>query len=731
MRDRRLGVMIRILLAFVFALLFSWSNAYAVEIYVSVSGNDSNSGTASLPLKTVGKAVEMAKMHNADNEPVTITLLEGTYREAVEWNSSGTTTDAPIVFQALPLKSAIISGSDIYTDWVAESQPNLYSHSWDKNWGVPGDLGESSGEVARRREMVFIDGELLTQVTSFNVLTDNSFYVDDAAKKLYIQTTSDPNESSVEVGVRQGIFKVNQLKNLTVKGIVFQHDTTPADKWAVIFRGVENVLVEDCDFVWNTWGGLRFESGNNVTIRRIKANHNGGKGTEVFRTTNLLFEDSEMSYNNWRGFAGGFTGWSVAGSKHLRIHGAVYRNLIAIDNKARGFWLDFDSQDIVFDGLIALGNIEGGLGVEANQGPITIRNSVICNTTVFGGILASNSENITLENSVLGHNQTGQIRPRGTKGRDVDNWETGEVVPLFSKNWTANNNIIFGSGKNELLWYYADSGGDLFLSTYQGDNNIYWNTSPDVFRLQGDNDFSTWQQITGQEQNSILTDPTKADLTDEQRRMLDICLGLIPPTPPAVAVDAITHDSAEIRWSTSELTDSRVEYGPTELYGSTSALDPSLVFDHRVLLTGLSPETTYHFRVISNNQSGSSFISEDSTFTTTQFTDNSPPSVPSVLTAIVISGSQINLSWGASTDNVGVTGYRIYRDGSIITTTGDTYYSDTGLAQSTRYTYTVIALDAAGNESEHSKQAEATTNIDSSGLPPEAPSNLEVNVPKN
>ena len=723
--------MIRIILAFVFVLLFSWSTAYAVDIYVSVTGNDSNSGTVSLPLRTVQRAVEVAKTHNADNQPVTITLFEGTYREAIEWSGSGSTTDAPIVFQASPLGSAIISGSDVFTNWITEPQRNLYSHSWNNNWGVPGSLGEPSGELARRREMVFIDGELLTQVTSFNALTDNSFYVDESADKLYIQTTSNPNESIVEVGVRKGIFVIQNLKNLTVRGIVFQHDTTPADRWAVIFNGVENVLIEDCDFLWNTWGGLRFQSSDDVTIRRIKANHNGGKGTEVFRTRNLLFEDSEISYNNWRGFAGGFTGWSVAGSKHLRIHGAVYRNLIAIDNKARGFWLDFDSQDIVFDGLIALGNMEGGLGVEANQGPITIRNSIICNTTVFGGILASNSENITLENSVLGHNKTGQVRPRGSSGRSVDNWETGEVVDLFSRNWTANNNIIFGEGKNELLWYYADSGGDLFLSTYQGDNNIYWNTSPDVFRLQGDNDFLTWQQITGQEQNSVFTNPTQANLTDEQQRKLDICLGLIPPAPLTVTIDAITHDSAEIRWSTSEPSDSRVEYGPTESYGSTSALDPSLVSDHRVLLTGLSPETTYHFRVISNNPSGTSFISEDSTFTTAQFADNTPPSAPSVLTAIVISSSQINLSWGASTDNAGVTGYRIYRDGSTITTIGDTFYSDTGLAQSTRYTYTVTALDAAGNESEHSEQAEAITKIDSSSLPPEAPSNLEVNVPQN
>ena len=203
---------------FLFVLLFSWSTAYAVDIYVSVSGSDSNPGTVSSPLRTVQRAVEVAKTHNANNQPVTITLSAGTYREAVEWSRSGSTTDAPIVFQASPLGSAIISGSDVFTDWVSEPQPNLYSHSWNKNWGVPGSLGEPSGEVTRRREMVFIDGGLLTQVTSFNALTDNSFYVDETADKLYIQTTSNPNESSVEVGVRQRTFVINRLKNLTVRG---------------------------------------------------------------------------------------------------------------------------------------------------------------------------------------------------------------------------------------------------------------------------------------------------------------------------------------------------------------------------------------------------------------------------------------------------------------------------------------------------------------------------------
>ena len=80
-------------------------------------------------------------------------------------------------------------------------------------------------------------------------------------------------------------------------------------------------------------------------------------------------------------------------------------------------------------------------------------------------------------------------------------------------------------------------------------------------------------------------------------------------------------------------------------------------------------------------------------------TDIQAPTIPTNLTATTVSSIQINLSWTASTDNVGVTRYKIYRDGGatpIATPTGTTY-SDTGLIASTAYSYTVSACDAAGN----------------------------------
>lgn len=91
--------------------------------------------------------------------------------------------------------------------------------------------------------------------------------------------------------------------------------------------------------------------------------------------------------------------------------------------------------------------------------------------------------------------------------------------------------------------------------------------------------------------------------------------------------------------------------------------------------------------------------------------DTQPPSVPQNLTATAVSTSQINLRWSASTDNVGVTGYKIYRNGSYLTSTSNTSYSDTGLSMGTTYSYRVSAYDAAGNESAQSAAAEDTTYI--------------------
>ncbi len=90
-------------------------------------------------------------------------------------------------------------------------------------------------------------------------------------------------------------------------------------------------------------------------------------------------------------------------------------------------------------------------------------------------------------------------------------------------------------------------------------------------------------------------------------------------------------------------------------------------------------------------------------------TDTTAPSAPGNLSVNVISQTQVDLSWTASTDAVGVSGYNIIRNGAQIGTTATLTYSDMSASANTTYSYTVTARDAAGNISGPSNSAAATT----------------------
>jgi chitodextrinase len=136
--------------------------------------------------------------------------------------------------------------------------------------------------------------------------------------------------------------------------------------------------------------------------------------------------------------------------------------------------------------------------------------------------------------------------------------------------------------------------------------------------------------------------------------------------------------------------------------------------------TGLSASTAYSYTVTALDAAGNRSAASSAASATTPAagggSDTTAPSVPAGLTATALSSSQISLGWNASSDNVGVTGYEIRRGGTLVATVGAvTTYTDTGLAASTAYSYTVAARDAAGNRSAFSAAASATTPSGSSG----------------
>lgn len=100
-------------------------------------------------------------------------------------------------------------------------------------------------------------------------------------------------------------------------------------------------------------------------------------------------------------------------------------------------------------------------------------------------------------------------------------------------------------------------------------------------------------------------------------------------------------------------------------------------------------------------------------------TDTEAPGVPTGLAATASSAAMINLTWNASADNVGISGYEIYRDGGAVNTTTTAAYADTSLAALTNYCYTLLAYDAAGNKSAQTSPQCATT-LDANAMVPAA-----------
>lgn len=122
--------------------------------------------------------------------------------------------------------------------------------------------------------------------------------------------------------------------------------------------------------------------------------------------------------------------------------------------------------------------------------------------------------------------------------------------------------------------------------------------------------------------------------------------------------------------------------------------------------SGLSAGTSYTYGVVAYDAAGNVSAASTVAATTLQLTDTQPPTAPTLSATVNPKNGQTTLSWTSSTDNVGVAGYRVYRDGTLLTTTTKTTY--TIKKSSGTVTYWVVAFDQAGNVSTTSNSVTIT-----------------------
>ncbi|MQY12600.1 hypothetical protein SRB5_27360 [Streptomyces sp. RB5] len=289
-------------------------------------------------------------------------------------------------------------------------------------------------------------------------------------------------------------------------------------------------------------------------------------------------------------------------------------------------------------------------------------------------------------------NHRGGVQPIGrvtatftSQGRTWDVW-TGPGA----SGWKVISYVLQGG---------ATAVNDLDVKALIDDATARGQINPQHYLIDAEAGFEIWQGGQGMGVNQFSfeasTGPGNGDDTT-------------PPTAPGnLRVTGTTASSASLAWDAA--TDDRgvtgydVYRGGT-LVGSTAG---TTYTD-----SGLTADTTYSYTVRARDAASNQGPAAGPVTATTTGggdQDTEPPTAPGNLRATGSTSSSVSLAWDAASDNRGVTGYDVYRDGVLQGSTAGLTYTSSGLSPSTAYSYTVRAKDAAGNVGPPAGPVTATT----------------------
>ena len=491
-------------------------------VYVSKSGSDSGSGTSSSPFKTIQAAVNKANYNNQRGVGTKIIVGSGVYRESVTVNHGS--TGVPLTIQASATGSAIIAGSDVLTGWSNVSgKAYTYFRSWNYNFGycaVPSGWPSGFPSIARRSEMIFVNNVPYTQVLAESQLRAGTFFIDEGTNQLLVKTPSTTNiwTATVEAAVRPETIQVNSRNNLVLRGLVFRHARSCINQSGADINGSSNVLIDRVQANWNSWGGLAVNSSSHITVQNSIASHNGGVGFQGFRDQYALFNYDESDFNNWRGSQGALYNWGMGGTKLMAMRNTTVQNHYSYGNQAQGLWFDTDNKNITVTNATVSGNALSGMQLEANEGPIMVKNSHLCSSGV--GVTVLNNEKLTMQYNTFYNNGSsiGQYdaeifiagRPGG---HTIHDWQTGQSYDLYTSGTvlTGNNFVNAAAGQNVFGTYL--SGGDWSSFAYSlvaSGNRWYDPHTSYSFKLPSNHvtNFSGWKSAVGTDYSSYWATPS-------------------------------------------------------------------------------------------------------------------------------------------------------------------------------------------------------------------------------
>ncbi len=395
----------------------------AREYHVSVKGDDTNKGTAKAPFKTISQAVEVAQSGDV------ITVHEGTYRERINPPRGGESDQKRIVYQVAPGEKVVIKGSEVIKGWrkvVKDTWKvtipnsffadfNPYSDSIHGDWFNPKGRNHHTGAV-------YLNGHWLTEATNLDDVLKpigNTLLwfgqVDKTNTTIWAQFGDvNPNESEVEINVRQTVFYPEKpgINFITVRGFTIMHAATPwapptAEQIGLIgTHWSKGWIIENNDIRYSTCVGITLgkygdqwdntsqntAEGYVKTIERALEN-----GWSKENIGHHVVRNNHISHCEQAGIVGSlgavfstitgnvihdihirqlFSGAEMAG---IKIHAAIDTEISQnhIYRTCRGIWLDWMAQGArVTRNLLHDNNTREDLFMEVNHGPFLIDNNL-------------------------------------------------------------------------------------------------------------------------------------------------------------------------------------------------------------------------------------------------------------------------------------------------------------------------------------------------------------------
>lgn len=507
----------------------SWSQATINEgsetasIYVDAAkGSDSNNGTKTAPLKTIGASVKMAMANNDSNTGTKVIINPGTYRESVVIGGTRKSTNAPVTFQAATNGTVFVSGADVISGWTAyKGSSSIYEATWPYNFAlcpVQPPPAPAQQTIYLHTEMLIVNGTPLTQVLTSTALLPGTFYVDAAHSLVYMYPPVGTNVSSatVEAAARPAIWQISGQNDLVMRGLTFQYANNCPQNAAVLVGGnATNILFDTDTIQWNNASGLDFTSVENFTVQNSVANNNGQVGFASHQVKNGLWQSNTANYNNWRGAQAAFYTWETGGTKWMWDHNSTYKSMVSNYNQANGVAWDTDNENVTFSGAVSAWNLVNGIQIEKTEGPFTVSSSYFCDDNLLGigqrgGVAIRNSEQVSLTSDTLYGSLINQLAVVGQPGGIViSNWETGQSYDLVTEKFTSSSNVFGGPTAAVLSDSYL-GGADwtTFVNTVKSNSNTFYSgSSTNAFVVPSpksgtDISLASWQSMTGQDKSS-------------------------------------------------------------------------------------------------------------------------------------------------------------------------------------------------------------------------------------